>query len=166
MGQAKLRKEEILKLKSQMFPKLIGFGAYYKDLDDDGVVIAWNSLAHPQHKSEIELFYSATKKCFEQELNEFNTGNYDYFHNATTADEAKENILGYLQHQIKQYNILAFGSETRPSKGTISKEIPKKDGAHYVELCISIVCNIWLLQELKVIECDNYNGMMFNYASR
>jgi hypothetical protein len=159
MGQAKQRKAEILKLKIQ--PKLLGFGAFYKDNQDEGVSIMWNGLAQPEVKDLLKTLYPATEHCFEAELKEIQTGNFQYFNGATSKEEAIANIWAQLQDLIHDYNVTAFGTSIRPQKHFFNIEV----NAEMLKIAMPIMSNIWLLQELGEIPLDNFNGMHFIYGT-
>jgi hypothetical protein len=162
MGQAKLRKAEIAMLKAQpKQPKLIGFGAYYKDDADDGVSIMWNSMFQPQCKKLIESFYPTARDCFEAELKEFNSGNFGYFNGAISRETAIGDMFHNLQAGIEQYNIHCFGTSVRPLHCRHEVSMDRD----LIMISMGIITNIWLLQELGEIPNNNFNGMNFVYVA-
>ena len=158
MGQAKLRKAEILKLKSQ--PKLIGFGAYYHDDQDDGVSIMFSGLQGRDVQDFIGIMEPAVNECVKAEKREFDTGNYAYFQ-STDAESAVKHIWQQLHLAIQDYNLHCFGTKIRPLKIEHQVQID----SDMIKLSMAIMSNIWLLQELNQIGLDNFNGMLFQYQS-
>ena len=169
MGQAKQRKDEIMMLKEQnpkvskksALPiKLAGFGAYYKDLDDDGVSIHLSPVfGVPQ--DFVSLMYEQVKKCVDTEGALLAKGDYAYFNGATNRQEAIADIWAQLKACIHNFNIEVFKTSVRPLK---SKHNVKVD-AEFITWAMPIMCNIWHLQNLGEIPNDNYNGMTFAYTN-
>jgi len=149
MGQAKNRKAEIMALKAAG-PKLrnvVMFGAYYKDLDDDGVAI--------QFSSDNEAKPGLTKMLYKT-LTQVKDGGLKEVHEGTWTVPG---IWEQLKDSIVNFNIKNFGSEIRPQKHHYQIDVV----ACMPEIIV-IMGNIWMLQELGEIQNDNYNGMLFGYT--
>jgi hypothetical protein len=166
MGQAKQRQSEIIALKAKgakikALPiRIEGFGAYYKDLDDDGVsVMLSRTMGVPQ--DFLDLMYSTVKECVDVELDELAKGNYAYFNGAATREDAIKHIWNQLKICIHNYNIAVFGTSVRPLKHKYMTEVNKD----FLETAFPIMGNIWMLDKLGEIPNDNYNGMTFAYSN-
>jgi hypothetical protein len=169
LGQARQRKEEIMMLKEQnpkvskkpLIPtKIVGFGAYYKDLDDDGVSIHLSpAFGIPQ--GFVSLMYEKVKECVELEGAEMSKGNYEYYHGAKNRSEAIASIWEQLHFCIKEFNLVVFKSSVRPKKSTHQCRIDED----FLTYAMPIMTNIWHLQNLGEIPNDNYNGMTFAYTN-
>jgi hypothetical protein len=147
--------------------KLTAFGAFYKDSDDDGfsmfvsmmdmapeawdALIVWtNDLEQGYKQAMAEIFQqwerldlpSKTWEAFRQERN----------------DEAVESLQDY----IKEWNLLAFGSETRPPKGDIRNIGLGRDE---LQLFLQISGLVYGLEQEGVIKTDNFNGMIYHHMS-
>lgn len=169
MGQAKQRKEEIIMLKAQnpkvpkkpaLPTKLVGFGAYYKDLDDDGVSIHLSpTFGIP--KDFVSLIYTKVSECVKIEEAELAKGNYDYFNGATNREEAIANVWGQLKECIHNFNIEVFKTSVRPKMSKYQARITED----FITYAMPIMTNIWHLQNWGEIPNDNYNGMTFTYTN-
>ena len=151
MGQAKQRKAEIDALKTQgpkarapRAAKLIAFGAYYRDDQDDGVSIQFSTYCDPK-PGFTEFIYQQVKECTDHMLEEVQSGEI-------TRDE----IWDQLHNAIVSFNFKCFGSNQRPSHNHY-----KMDVIECMQEIIVIMNDIWVLQELGEIPNDEYNGMMF-----
>tara|TARA_R110002126_G_scaffold204277_4_gene351684 strand:+ start:457 stop:942 length:486 start_codon:yes stop_codon:yes gene_type:complete len=157
MGQAKQRKAEIMALKvngpkqkepSYTAKKITAFGAYYKDLDDDGVSIQLSSLNDPK-PGFTEFMHTHMAETKDDMIKDVRNGSL------TTAE-----IHEQLKQAIRAFNYKVYGSHKRG------------DGLHKVKIdvlkcmqeIVVIISDIWALTELGVIKNDNYNGMQFGYT--
>ena len=169
MGQAKQRKAEIIMLKAQnpkvpkqsaLPTKLVGFGAYYKDLDDDGVSIHLSPVFGIP-RDFVSLMYEQVKKCVDAEGALLAKGDYAYFNGATNREEAIADVWAQLKACIHNFNITVFKTSVRPK---MSKHQCRID-EDFITYAMPIMCNIWHLQNLGEIPNDNYNGMTFAYTN-
>ena len=153
MGQAKQRKAEIDALKAKG-PKanttakhIIGFGAYYKDLDDDGVSIQFATFKDPR-PGFTKFMYKAVRECVDNDHKELAAGRL-------TVPE----IWDQLHTAIAAFNFKCFGTNVRPGHTDYQIDLLK-----CMPEVIVIMNNIWTLTELGEIQNDNYNGMNFMYS--
>ena len=151
--------------------KLTAFGAFYKDSDDDGFSMfvsmmdlnpeAWDALI--VWTNDLELVYKQAKaevfRQWEQLVSPSKSWDitWEAFRQRQN-DEAVES----LQELIKEWNLLAFGSETRPPKGDI-RNIGL--GREELELFLQIAGLVHMLEREGVIKSDNFNGMIYHHMS-
>ena len=152
MGQAKQRQAEILALKANTqklkASEVLMFGAYYKDLDDDGVAIQF-TIDNEAKPGMTNLLYKTLGKVKDEGLKEIRQGTW-------TIPE----VWTQLKDSIYNFNIECFGSPVRPQKTDYTIDVLK-----CMPEIIVIMGNIWMLTELGEIKNDNYNGMLFAYTS-
>jgi hypothetical protein len=157
MGQAKQRKAEIMALKvngprlkepSYTAKKMTAFGAYYKDLDDDGVSIQFSTLNDPK-PGFTEFMYTHMAETKDDMIKDVRNGSL------TTAE-----IHEQLKQAIRAFNYKNFGTHKRPA----GQNKFKTDVLKCMQEIVVIISDIWALTELGVIKNDNYNGMQFMYA--
>jgi hypothetical protein len=147
MGQAKNRKAEIEQLKNQ--PQLYGFGAFYKDLDDDGVSIQFSVMQEANlRKGFTKMMYTNIESCVDGIRKEIAEGTW-------TVDGVWEQ----LREAIVCFNFKHFGTNTRPKNSEYVLDVLGS-----MDEIIVIMGNIWYLTEVGQIQNDNYNGMNFVYA--
>ena len=153
MGQAKQRSAEINQLKAagpqakKVTRHILGFGAYYKDLDDDGVSIQFMTSQDPK-PGFTELMYKIVQECVNRDHEELAAGRL-------TVPE----IWEQLHTAIVAFNFKCFGTNIRPVRVNYQIDLLKcKD-----EIVV-IMNDIWTLTELGEIKNDNYNGMNFMYS--
>jgi hypothetical protein len=148
MGQAKNRKAAISALKANG-PKsrsIVMLGAFYKDDQDDGVSMAFNTLQDPKP--------GFTKFLYDNLIVVKN----DMMAEVKSGEISVDWIWDQLKEAIDAFNIRAFGSAVRPQKSMREVDI-----APVMDLIIVIMGNIWILTELGEIQNDDFNGMMFAY---
>ena len=155
MGQAKVRKQEIAKLKadgskSSLFAnkQIAMFGAFYRDDQDDGVSIAFSTHKDPK-PGYTKFLYNALTEVKDSMLAEVKAGVID-----------TDWIWDQLHYSIVNYNLKAFGTSVRPGKCEIQVNV-----LDIMEEIIVIMGNIWVLTELGEIHNDTFNGMMFAYSN-
>lgn len=152
MGQAKNRKAEIDALKAtgpkvKMTAKdVMGFGAYYKDLDDDGVSIQFATYKDPK-PGFTKMIYKIVRDCVDKDHEELAAGRL-------TVPE----IWDQLHSAIAAFNFKNFGTNVRPARTDYQIDLLK-----CMPEIIVIMNDIWTLTELGEIQNDNYNGMNFMY---
>lgn len=150
MGQAKNRKAEIMSLKANTIKpeEILTFGAYYKDLDDDGVAIQFgtNNEVKP---GLTKMLYKTLTQVKDGGLKEVREGTW-------TVPEVWEQ----LKDSIVNFNIKCFGTEERPQQYDYQINV-----VECMPEIVVIMGNIWMLQELGEIQNDNYNGMLFAYTN-
>jgi hypothetical protein len=153
MGQAKQRSEEIKQLKAagaraKDKPRhIVGFGAYYKDLDDDGVSIQFATFKDPK-PGFTKFMYHAVQDCVDKDREELAAGRL-------TVPE----IWEQLHTAIVAFNFKNFGTNVRPERTDYQIDL-----VECMPEIIVIMNNIWTLTELGEITNDNYNGMNFMYS--
>jgi hypothetical protein len=153
MGQAKQRSEEIKQLKAagarakNMPRHIVGFGAYYKDLDDDGVSIQFATFKDPK-PGFTKFMYKAVQDCVDKDKEELAAGRL-------TVPE----IWEQLHAAIAAFNFKNFGTNVRPERTDYQIDL-----VECMPEIIVIMNNIWTLTELGEITNDNYNGMNFMYS--
>jgi hypothetical protein len=153
MGQAKQRSAEIAALKAagakakNTQRHIVGFGAYYKDLDDDGVSIQFMTFKDPK-PGFTKFIYKAVQDCVDKDHEELAAGRL-------TVPE----IWEQLHTAIVAFNFKCFGTNIRPKQTDYQIDLLKS-----MAEVIVIMNNIWTLTELGEIKNDNYNGMNFMYS--
>lgn len=155
MGQARQRKAEIDQLKAQgprekNRPRhIVSFGAYYKDLDDDGVSVQFSTYQDPK-PGFTKFMYELVQDCVIKDREELAAGRL-------TVPE----IWEQLHAAIAAFNFKNFGTSVRPSR--TQYQIDLLECMHEIFV---IMATIWTLTELGEIVNDNYNGMMFMYTDK
>ena len=154
MGQAKVRKQEIAKLKANgpktnLFDnkQIAMFGAFYHDDQDDGVSLVFSVHNDPK-PGYTKFLYQNLTEVKNSMLAEVKAGVID-----------TEWIWDQLRYSIANYNLKAFGTAIRPGKCKVEVNV-----LNVMEEIIVIMGNIWVLTELGEIQNDTFNGMMFAYA--
>ena len=111
MGQAKRRSAEIMALKAQgprpegpRVKDILSFGAYYRDLDDDGVSIAFSIFNEPK-PGLTRFVYKTISEVKDLGLQDVRNGTW------TTTE-----IWQQLREAIVSFNRKSFGTEVRPQK--------------------------------------------------
>lgn len=154
MGQAKQRQAEIQELKARN-PRvrqqrtqrtLVGFGAYYRDDQDDGISIQFSTFQDPAPGLTAHI-YKAVKMATDEGLREYHRGKI-------TIPE----IWEQLQAAITAFNFKCFGSNQRPQRSAY-----KIDVIGCMSEIVVIMNDIWMLQLLGEITDDKFNGMTFAY---
>ena len=153
MGQAKNRKAEIHELKAAgartkiATKELVAFGAYYKDLDDDGVSIQFTVYADPK-PGFTKFMYDTVRELVEHDKQELAAGRLTV-----------PKIWGQLHSAIAAFNFKSFGTNVRPLRSKYQIDLLKS-----MPEIIVIMNDIWTLTELGEIQNDTYNGMNFVYT--
>jgi hypothetical protein len=149
MGQAKNRKAEIMALKATgpKFRNVIMFGAYYKDLDDDGVAIQFQE-GNEAKPGLTKMLYKTLTQVKAGGLEEVRAGTW-----------CVPEIWAQLKDSIVNFNIKCFGSAERPQQHNYTIDV-----IACMDEIIVIMGNIWILEQLGEIQSDNYNGMLFGYT--
>jgi len=156
MGQAKLRSKEIEELKARgprvkLKPQSVeGFGAYYHDDQPDGIGIFLSQDCEPT-PGWTDITFNTLRMLVAKELRE------------TTAEMRQERIdyaWSDLKQNIVRYNNIVFGTDERQMDATphlteLSDEL--------IEVFVSVITNIWLLERLEQIRNDDYNGAIVYY---
>ena len=158
MGQAKARKQEILQLKANSAKdakKLINFGTYYRDDQDDGVSISFGIYNEPL-PGFTQTMYENVTLCGNHMITDIRNGK-----------DTVESIFSQLITAIKDFNIEVFGSEVRPRNKTYEINLVKdcEPNTNLIALMSVIMSDIYVLTELGYIKNDNYNGLHFVHMS-
>lgn len=127
--------------------KLHGWGAFYKDNNDDGFSMFIDGEAG-------ELILDNIEKCTQAELNDIKSGEI-------TLEQLTNDVLEQLHNMIPQWNELVFGTTKRPM-GEMAK--PKLDNEDIITLTTCICQDIHFLDTVKAITNDEYNGMSYAYT--
>lgn len=147
MGQAKHRKNEIAALKATAPHQIIMFGAFYKDLEDEGFSLVLQRAGRDKQQL-IDVFYSAMRECANCIKQEIAEGTWTI-----------EGVTEQLEDAIGNFNQKQWAGAPRPKAGT---DCTVNFVDSLSELTV-IFGNIWALTELGVLANDNYNGMQFAY---
>lgn len=142
--------------------KIMAFGAYYHDDQDDGWSLCFSQGNEPV-KGFTKMLADTTNKCVAAEYNEYLTHNYAYFDNAQDRAQAIQNIWSNLKAAIREYNYEAFGTAVRPLKSQYQVNL---NNEYLLSLITGCLTNIALLCKLGEIKDDNYNGMYYAYSQQ
>lgn len=163
MGQAKIRKQEISELKAKgpkpkpfrMPTTIKAFGAYYHDDQLDGIGVYLSEDFEPA-KGWTNITFHTLKDLVVLEATK-------YFQ-MDEANQAKYREFAWdsLHDAIRDYNQEVFGSDTRvvdsETKTTVLTD-------SLIETFVSVITNIWILELLKEIPNDDYNGTILEFKN-
>lgn len=155
MGQAKARKEEINKLKlnpRKLKLKLIALGAFYKNDQEDGFAVCIESGKFGQ--AGLDAIATSVTECATEEAKMFNSGNWAYFDDATTKEEAVKNITDQLVTAMRIFN--TENKINRKVKTSSNEILPTSN-----QEMIVTMSNIQLLEVVGELKSDNFNGMVY-----
>ena len=148
MGQAKQRKAEIAQLKAKsakQTKELINFGTYYRDNEDDGVSINFNTLTGEPIPGFTKVVYDNVTQCGDLMIADIKNGK-----------DSVQAIFQQLKLAIKDFNVIVFGSEIRPKMSAYNVDLSNRE---LIQVMMVIMSDIYVLTELGHIKNDNYNGL-------
>lgn len=150
MGQAKARAAEINALKSQ--PTLVGFGAFYRDDEDDGFGINF-----PDTMPLAMLSDTVTKGIVH--YNNAIGVDPDWF----TKEMLAADLFRQMDHELVPHlNNFLCGNSRQLKKGSqMSVDIKP-----IIEELVIFACNVKWLQDNGYINCDEHNGMYYAYMTK
>ena len=145
-GKAKAKARK-MKQKASMKPisNVIGIGAFYKGMDDDGFSFSMDSTTEPK-KGFTKVLHDNVIIAGKDILKEFREGTWD-------VAGCKEQLA----QAIESFNVKVYGSTERP--GVNAKKVQVTIDA--MPELIAIMSDIYALEQVGVIKSDEYNGMMY-----
>jgi len=147
-GKAKAKARK-MKQKASMKPisNVIGIGAFYKGMDDDGFSFSMDSMSEPK-KGLTKVLHDNVVMAGKGILQEFRDGTWD-------VAGCKEQLA----QAIESFNVKTFGSTERPLASAKVQNL--KVSIDAIPELIAIMSDIYALEQVGVIKSDEYNGMMY-----
>jgi len=145
-GKAKAKARK-MKQKASMKPTktIVGFGAFYKGMDDDGFAFYTDNMSEPK-SGFTKVLHDNVVIAGKGILEEFRKGTWD-------VAGCKEQLA----LAIESYNLKTFGSTERPMVN--SKKIQVTIDA--MPELMAIMSDIYALEQVGAIKSDDFNGMMY-----
>ena len=147
-GKAKAKARK-MKQKASMKPisNVIGIGAFYKGMDDDGFSFSMDSMSEPK-KGLTKVLHDNVVMAGKGILQEFRDGTWD-------VAGCKEQLV----QAIESFNVKTFGSTERPMASAKVQNL--KVSIDTMPELICIMSDIYVLEQVGAIKSDDFNGMMY-----
>jgi len=147
-GKAKAKARK-MKQKASMKPisNVIGIGAFYKGMDDDGFSFSMDSMSEPK-KGLTKVLHDNVVMAGKGILQEFRDGTWD-------VAGCKEQLA----QAIESFNVKTFGSTERPMASAKVQNL--KVSIDTMPELICIMSDIYVLEQVGAIKSDDFNGMMY-----